>query len=325
MDKKESLSEEQIEQLLGRIGDIPQPPGDMRERVKSQVESAWRDNVQEQQQKWQNYGLFAAAATITLAITVGWLMTSEPLPQPVIASLDSPLESVMTSTDGDRWQASANLDMQQGAYVRAMDTASLSLTNTLNIRMKPESVVYLSSTDEVRLISGEIYLDSYEKPKDESFRVVTNFGIAEDIGTQFSVATSAAGWQIQVREGLVQVKDDATQVQLTESDRLNITATNRVSQSTLPAHHESWQWVENSRPVYDIEGESVDEYLQWVARETGRDLQYMSNVARESAKTTLLHGSITGMTASKSVQTVLPATNFELMPSRENVIIVNKR
>jgi len=325
MDKKKSLSEEQIEQLLRRIGDIPQPPGDMRERVKSQVESAWRDNVQEQQQTRKSYSLFAAAATITLAITVGWLMTNDPLPQPVIASLDSPLESVMTSTDGDRWQVSANLDMQQGAYVRATDTASLSLSNTLNIRMKPESVVYLSSTDEVRLISGEIYLDSYDKPKDESFRVVTNFGIAEDIGTQFSVATSAAEWQIQVREGLVQVKDDATHVQLTENQRLNITATNSVNQTTLPAHHESWQWAENSRPEYDIEGESVDQYLQWVARETGRDLQYSSNEARESAKTTLLHGSITGMTASKSVQAVLPATNFELMPSRENVIIVDKR
>ncbi len=324
MDNNEQLTEEQIEQLLARVGSIPQPPEDMRDRVKAQVEATWQETVQARQAR-KKYPAFAAAAVITLAIAVGWMNTKEPISQPVIASLDSSQHSIQLSTDGTQWSATESPTIVEGAYIQAMETASLSLSNTLNVRMKPQTVVQLTSLDELRLISGEIYLDSYDKPDQDRFSVITEFGIAEDIGTQFSVATNNNGWHIQVREGEVLVKDDSTKLRLEEEERVEINALNEVARQTLPDHHDSWQWVESSRPSYEIEGKTVDTYLNWVARETGRDLQYNTDEAKRSAETTLLHGSISGLTARRSIDAVLPATNFELMTSSENVIIVNKQ
>ncbi len=325
MDNNKQISEEQIEQLLARVGNVPKPPEDMRQRVKAQVEATWQETLQERKdrRKYRRKYPFAAAAAITLAIAIGWVHTEAPVSEPVIARLDSAPTSILLSDDGTEWSAIESPTIVEGAYVQAMETVSLSLTNTLNVRLKPQTVVQLTSLDELRLISGEVYLDSYDKPDEDRFSVITGFGIAEDIGTQFSVATNIDGWHIQVREGEVLVKDDSTTLRLKEKERVEINALNDVDQQTLPGHHESWRWVEDSRPPYDIEGATVDMYLSWVARETGQELKYSSDETMQSAKATRLHGSISGLTARKSVAAVLPATNFELMPSSETVILIS--
>ena len=76
---------------------------------------------------------------------------------------------------------------------------------------------------------------------------------------------------------------------------------------SVAVHGDAWRWAEAGAPPFAIEGRSLDEFLAWAARETGRNLVYASADAARESEQTRLKGSVAGLSPEAAVAAVLAA------------------
>ena len=57
-----------------------------------------------------------------------------------------------------------------------------------------------------------------------------------------------------------------------------------------------------------LEGRSLRDFLLWIAGENGWQLRYADAAVEEKASTTILHGSIQGLTPEEALSAVLPTS-----------------
>lgn len=331
--EKETLTEQDIQTILERVGPLETPPEEMTARVRANVYQAWqteavgRKTAAGPSNNWLR--IAAAVAAISGTVYLGSLLQTTPQEAAIVATLDVELDvssmtaRLQTSEDGITWQAASSVDFPAGTFLKADQPVSMTLSNNMNTRLASGTVISLGDTDNISLMTGSIYADSYHQVKDSQFAIATEYGTARDIGTQFMVTAREDGWSVQVREGEVEIFDDGFADRLQPGERIVIAENNLVSEENVTIHDPSWHWTESARPAFNIDGRPVDEYLQWVARETGKELQYASTPARTSAEKSRLSGSISNLGATESLSHVLPATDLELIDSAENVIMVD--
>lgn len=78
----------------------------------------------------------------------------------------------------------------------------------------------------------------------------------------------------------------------------------------IPTYGKDWEWVESIAPPYEIENRLLSDFLQWVARETGRHITFLDDKAKRLASRTRLHGSIEGLRPLEALDQVLSATSL---------------
>jgi hypothetical protein len=71
-----------------------------------------------------------------------------------------------------------------------------------------------------------------------------------------------------------------------------------------------WLWVASLAPIYEIEGQPLLDFLQWVSRELGRRLEFGDSHARDIAARTILHGSIRDHEPLDALANVLATTSL---------------
>lgn len=322
MANQDKLSEQQIAELLKKVGPLKEPPADMSARVKASVRETWVEETTSRQTPWA----YRAAAAVAV-LSIGLVFTLQgPDEIPGVATVDAGQHAIEVFSDNQQWTRASDEGLSTGSIIRVNGDAPVSFTfnDGMNVRAKPGTRLQLSSSHEITLNQGSIYLDSYNTVQPEPFTVTTAFGTARDIGTQFMVSLNDAdAWSVQVRDGQVNIADDDHRLSLGSGDAITISAENDVSERSVSTHDTSWEWSETARPTYDIEGRYLNDYLLWVSRETGRELRFASETARQSATSTRVHGTIDGLSATESLNKVLEITDLRLVDSPENVIMVD--
>ena len=92
--------------------------------------------------------------------------------------------------------------------------------------------------------------------------------------------------------------------------KLSLRADGRTFHGRTPIVGESWAWVQHAAPPLDIEGASLETFLHWVSRETGRSWRFAEPDLQPAASEVILHGSLEGLTAEESLLIVLPGCGF---------------
>ena len=322
MVNQDKLSEQQIAELMKKIGPLKEPPADMEKRVKASVREAWV----EQTTPMQTPRASLIAATIA-ALSIGFVFTLQ-RPEEIlnVATVDVGQRAIEVLSENQQWASLSGAGLPEGTIIRVNGNTPISFTfsDGMNVRATPGTRLLLASSHEITLKKGSIYLDSYDREQPKPFTVTTSFGSARDVGTQFMVSLSDAdAWSVQVREGEVSVADDDHTISLGSGDAITISAENDVSEKHVSTHDTSWRWSETARPGYNIENQYLNDYLLWVSRETGRELRFRSATARQSATRTRLHGTIDGLSASDSLKQVLETTELRLVAAPEKVIMVD--
>jgi ferric-dicitrate binding protein FerR (iron transport regulator) len=322
MADQDNLSEQWVTELLEKVGPLKEPPADMAARVKASVRETWVEETTSKQTPW--VGWIAAAVA---ALSIGLVFTLQrPEEIPGVATVDAGQHAIEVLSDNQQWTRISNAELPEGAIIRVNGNTAVSFTfiDGMNVRATPGTRLQLASSYEITLNKGSIYLDSYDTEQPDPFTVTTVFGTARDIGTQFMVSLNDAdAWSVQVRDGQVTIADDDHRMSLRSGDAITISAGNDVSERSISTHDTSWHWSETARPNYNIEDRYLNDYLLWVSRETGRELTFGSESARESATRTRIHGTIDGLSASKSLKHVLETTDLQLVGSPESVIMVD--
>jgi hypothetical protein len=321
----DQIIESLIYELLQRVRTRSSPSDETVDGIKANVKLAWQQEVDAQGKKRSARKRYSIAAGLFLAIGVGTatLMNSG-VQDESYATIDKVVNHVEYQLEEDGvWRDfnGANIKAEMNVRTDANSYASIVMTNGLNVRLDHNSQIRLMGVDEIKLDSGTIYVDSGNDERIEnSIRVTTPFGRARDIGTQFSVSVMPNSWRVQVREGSVEInRGDAIAF---AGEQVLIRQDNTTQKSAVGADDESWQWTQEVAATFALEGATLSAFLRWVSRETGKPLEYQSQLAKTRATATILHGSIKRLKPLESLSVVLSTTNFQLATNDPDKLLV---
>jgi ferric-dicitrate binding protein FerR (iron transport regulator) len=305
-----------LEQLIAGAGSRPAPGADRAARVRTAVEREWRVETRARRlRRWTGGGLaiLAAAAIVVLAVrqraTVGPPATT-PAPAPIARVAAAHGAVTMAIAGGPAALVAAGQTMAAGSSIRTTGTsrATATLIDGGEIRIDANTVATLVDARTIQLERGAIYLDSGASTPG-SFTVRTAAGTVRDIGTRFEVRTGDRDRRIplsiKVRDGAVQLERAGRIDRAPRGTELLARADGTVSTRPVDPFAAVWAWTTEAAPAFILENATLDAFLQWASREGGWTIEW-SEALRQRARTTVLHGTIEGMTPAEALDVVLP-------------------
>lgn len=317
-----------VERLLLMAEEAPEIPPDGALRIKLAVEPIWTSIVQGQSRRrrlrW-SIGLAAAAAVI-IALAITYLV---PSPQVIVASLEAVTGVAdIESVAGEKQRAAADsigLKIVSGSWL-VTDTESrtaVRLANGQSLRLDVGSRLRLDSAQRMTLVRGAVYVDSGLQSEAGCVEIDTPLGVARDIGTQFEIRIGNGSLSILVREGRVALLRATDELGVAEGTALMVTSDGNAETSPLNPWAEEWDWVQEVVPVLEIEGMRLIVFLDWVSRESGRWITFTDSDTEALARSTVLHGTIEGLSPSRAVRAVLPSCGMKVR-EESGVFVVSR-
>jgi len=195
---------------------------------------------------------------------------------------------------GERWETNGStvIDLAGGGQMR----------------LARDTVIEASEGNHFSLRAGRAYLDFPARAA--HFVLHTARGYIEHLGTQFEVISSGDDVRIRVREGSVQLHTPEGTEVTRAGQELFVPESGARERRRISTYGGDWGWVEAIAPRYDIEDRSVAEFLIWVARETGRHVDFVDDRSRDVAVQTRLHGSIRKLGPLEALTRVLETTSL---------------
>jgi len=312
--------------LLRAVGARPTAPASDMAEVHAAVATEWRATVaaRQRQQRVRRFTGWAAAASVAVAAFGVWLarplLQSEPQ---VVASLARVVGTVEQNRGDGRWTPVASAgSIESGTRLRTDGDgrAALRLASGIELRLDARTLVALDDGSHATLAKGAVYVDAGEPsgtPGPE-FDLATPAGTISHLGTQYAARIADRGVLVGVREGRVRVSTDQGDVIGNAGEELTVAA-GAVSRAPLASTAASWNWVGSVTPPFDIEGRTVESFLVWAARETGRTVVYASPEAARQARSVTLRGTVAGLTPDEAVQAVLSTTSLQPQVQAEHI------
>ena len=203
---------------------------------------------------------------------------------------------------GDRVQEGDGVDTTGGGL------AALRLAGGASVRVDRGTRLRLLSDDTLALDAGRIYVDSGDSRGARSLEIRTAVGVARDIGTRFEVQLTGLALRLRVRDGLVRLSQNRQSHDAQPGDELTLDENGSVVRRTVPVFGADWAWAVALAAPFNLEGRSLRDFLLWIAGENGWQVRYADAAVEEKALTTILHGSIQGLTPEEALSAVLPAS-----------------
>lgn len=312
--------------LLAASGAREAPPESQQREVRAAVESEWRALVTARQRR-RRIGSWAAAATVAAVAASAWWarpMLSPPAePFARLARSQGTVE-YREGSDGSWRHVADGTRIAAGAALRTGQAgrAAIEFDSGLSLRLDQGSRVAFATPVEAALEGGAVYVDAGggEAATSREFRLQTDYGEVRHLGTQYEARVADGTLRVAVREGHVGVGTAATGQVAAAGEQLLFTPAG-VERSQLSPHDAQWAWVGSVTPPFPIEGRTVEEFLAWAARETGREVRYASPAAAQRAREAVLSGSVSGLAPEQAVRAVLSTTSLQPRIEAERILV----
>ncbi len=328
-DDQSGLSDESTLARLVKQGGVQEQPSEIaRARARKAAEAAWQKKVQQHTdpqfgrkirnaQKKRYAGWVALAASLTLSF---WLLISfdRSLAPVSIAEVEQSIGRVDVGDKGigihdgsirrevNRLAAGTSVHTHEGARV-ALKTAGGN-----RLRIDENVDLTLVTATRIQLVRGRIYVDS--PPGTKEIHISTALGELKELGTQFEVEVKDEHLRVRMREGKVAVSTSRQTVLASAEDGVgdvaDIPRVGEIEWSKLDTTDSHWDWYRDIEPFYRIDNARLLDFLQWVARQTGRELILSSPGVEIEAQNSRLHGTVQGMTMDQALKSVLASTNL---------------
>jgi ferric-dicitrate binding protein FerR (iron transport regulator) len=284
-------------------------------RIRRATEAEWRAQVGPARRRWMPV---AAAAVTLIAALAAWTLWggSQPetpgVPLARVARLDAPGAVELGS-----WRSESPLnvgaELHAGQRLDLRGRTLLSLNGGGNLRLASSSEVQVMSADSIRLVRGEMYVDIPPGSRGaQGFVAITSAGEFRHLGTQFAISVSDGATRLRVREGSVQWHTSQGQSTVNAGTEVLIDQNRNVSRQRIDSYGVTWAWTEMMAPDVDIENRPLEEFLDWVARESGRELVLADDATRHQVAGIRMHGSVHGLAPLEALKAVMAATSLRL-------------
>jgi ferric-dicitrate binding protein FerR (iron transport regulator) len=294
-------------------------------RIRAVVENEWRAStaLHRRSRAIRRWGWATlAAAVVIIAVATTWFakLAGEPAVFGSVSRSDGNGIDVRFHV-GDRLRA--------GDTVRTQGPLLVLLAAGGSLRIAADSAVDITSAAEIRLERGKIYVDMPPPPATSArLNVWTHAGMIEHVGTEFEVLSDGTSVRIRVREGRIRLRDvsgatgNSTVVLADAGTELLAVSGEGIVRRSVATHGSDWLWVASLAPPYEIEGQPLLNFLQWVSRELGCRLEFGDSHARDIAVRTILHGTIRDHAPLDALANVLATTSLRY-EIQDDVIRVN--
>jgi ferric-dicitrate binding protein FerR (iron transport regulator) len=302
--------------LLRAVGPRLLPPADEAAEVRAAVAAEWRTTVAARQrvsaparrrvmQPWMAMAASVAAIAIAVGIALPrWNGAREPV---ATVARVAGAAAVRHTADG-AWQslaAGSNVVASDEIRTDSSGRVALRRPDGLEVRLDAATQLAFDDADRASLESGSVYVDAGTPGSgSDAFVIATPYGDVRHLGTQYVASVKDGLLRVAVREGSVAVDKGEMPAVARAGESLTIARDGAVSRSQLDVYGDSWRWAESVAPEFAIEGRSLDEFLAWAGRETGRKIVYTSADAAREAATTQLKGSVAGLAPEAAVAAV---------------------
>lgn len=316
-----TASDDPIGRLINLAGPRDAVPPVVERRVHAHVKTAWRRSIVRRRRVRWSVPL-ALAASVLIGIAVVFMRPDDTLdavsgPVARIALINGdPAATANRFSVGDPVYAGDSISTAAGQGI------SLSMNGGLSLRVAAETTVTIGSADAVILAAGRLYADSGPTAnRARHVSITTDVGSATDLGTQFAVSYLQNEMRVAVREGLVDVSTQNESYTAETGERLLLQARSDAVFERVSKYDDSWDWAVALAPAFDIHNRSLHDFLEWAARETGKELEYASDDVRLAAMRTILRGSVADFTPSEALESVLPTTQFDFRIEERDIAI----
>lgn len=315
-------------ELIRVAGRRSLPPHEDYAQVLEAATRAWQRKLRSQRRRrW----LYAAAAALT-AIGVGVATLRHWMPQETAVGTAAVVHgsAAMRFANDDTWQPiQRGSAIPAGALVRTGTTGGLALAldGGAAVRVKARSELRLESAHTLRLRIGTIYVDSGVGRRPGSLRIETDSGTVRDVGTIFELRVAPNALRIRVREGRVEIDTPGQPARFHSNagEQLEIEPGGTVHRSVIAPNDAVWTWAEALAAAPEIEGRPLLQFLLWVARETGRQLQFQEPAIEAQAREVVLHGKTRELTPLQALELMLSTTDLEYVLPSDQVIVIRRR
>jgi hypothetical protein len=300
--------------LLRAVGPRVQPTAEMTRQVRAAVEAEWRNTVAARQPRRRFTPWLAAASVAALAVGA-WLVAPQVMQGSAsIASVARVTGGVEYRVDQDgAWQPlQVASTLRPGAEIRtaADGRVALHLADGLDLRLDAATTLAMDDRETAQLAAGRVYVDAGAAgAASRDFTIATALGDVRHLGTQYMAGLDrGGGLTVAVREGSVAVAGGREPLIARAGESITLGHDGRIARGIVAGQDEQWAWAQAIVPEFSIEGRSLDEFLGWAARETGRQLVYSSATAAREAERIELKGSVSGLPPEAAVAAVLTTT-----------------
>ena len=282
-------------------------------RVYSKVRREWRRTATP---RWHWMLPLAVAASAVLAVTLTLR------PTPVLDARVVPAATVVRSVGGAKAVGEV-LNVGDRIATGAAEGLALRLSNADSLRLDENTTVEIVSKNRFVLGSGRVYADTGEGIYRDTWLVIdTGMGVVTDVGTQFAVSVAPDALDVAVREGQVDIRLENRTIVTVAGERMALTQGEAPAISKLAPHDEWWNWTNALVPAFDLENQSLLDFLRWVSRETGRELVFEHEELRLSAMRTELHGSVEDFDPLEALQSVVATTRLRYRVEPDRLVIL---
>lgn len=318
-----------IEDLLRRVGGREEPSSAVKNEVYAATHAVWASVVTERARQHRRKAWSIAAGVAAVGIMAGALVLtndrgSREAAAPVMVASVARVEGNLRVSGAPNQPVSHRAAGESVAAGELIETdaaarAALAFGSGVSVRLDHGTRIELQAQDRLRLLAGALYVDA-PPPHRSALAIETATALVRHVGTQYLVSTSSDGITVGVREGRVLIEDNGTIHTGEPGEKIELSRDGQVKRTLLPAQHPEWQWANDIAPAFNVEGQTLAAFLEWVARESGRKLVYASEEARVAANQVRLRGSIERLDLNAALIAVLSTIQLRQFDSGDGAI-----
>ena len=306
-------NERQLGEIIRHAGSREQPPAAVRDAVRQATAAEWRA-VAAARARRRSLRLSMTAAAAVAGLTVWVVLPLMQAPAAVVAAVtrvSGPVDVgggvFSTATPirpGGAVMAAAEIRSGPGGRV------ALQMGGT-SVRMDEESAMTMTAPGRIALTRGAIYVDSGAAASGLLPLVIdTPYATVEHLGTQYEARLAGDGVRVRVREGRVRLLEGDVSVEGGAGEQVTVSGSGDVRREPVASTDAGWAWAGEIAPPFDIENKPLAGFLQWVGRETGREVVFESPASEGEAARVVLRGSVAGLAPERALAAVLATTRL---------------
>ena len=320
--------ETSIERLIKLAGerDLPSPEG--MERARQAARESWNRMLGERAPATRRSRVktmlgFAIAAGIAALALLTWTQRAAPPAPAFVARIATLTGGASLREDRGEIIARVALPIHAGTTLSTSEgRVALTFGDSLSLRIDRQTRLRFDSRHQVTLLEGALYVDSGGINAVPALRIETPAGVVRHVGTQFQVQVTGHTTRVRVREGRVLLeRASGAPTDIAAGDELRVTGDDLRWQHGLPAFGAEWEWSALVAPTLEIENRPLAEFLTWMAREHGWQVQYGDETLQHRTLDIRLHGSLDQLDSAAMLERVALVTGVSLA-AREGVLWV---
>tara|TARA_R110001599_G_scaffold289553_1_gene492505 strand:- start:16964 stop:17971 length:1008 start_codon:yes stop_codon:yes gene_type:complete len=330
MDRRDPATPEDdnIARLLRAAGPRKQLPPDMQQRWEQQFRAELKPVLERRGHSRRNWIMGLCASLAVVAVTIVLLQRPSPAvgPQILVSHING--DSQLLQPDAAAQKMVTGQQLEVGSTVNTGADGIVALKyGHYDLRINCDTRLLIEE-DQLVLQSGELYASDYGfNGTAPQLSIRTAHGVIRDIGTQFTVVTSADSTVTTVRRGAVILDTGQQELRADPkhgyASRLIVDGTLQVREEQVASSGADWDWIYFGGTNFTLEGSIAYDFLQWSVGESGQQLEFASPGAETLARTTRLHGDISGLNPEQAVLPVLASTDLTAEHLADNILRIS--